>query len=99
MRGLDRFAALALPLLLAACWTGRPFYAAHETVVPIPAGVYEVEPNESSARGRLRVSVRPDGRTAFVQPDGDTIIAGFAPLPGSVGMFVAWFSDSEQKGS
>lgn len=93
-----RLAALVLPLLLAACWIGKPFYAAHEVVAPIPSGVYKVQPHSEPVRNDLRVRVRPDGHTLFVEPNGDTTIAGFAPLPGSTEMFVAWFWKSDQDG-
>jgi hypothetical protein len=89
-----------LTLVLSACWTGTPFYAAKEVRAPIAAGVYRTVGTDSpSEHGRYRVTVRADGYTSLAQLDGgDTTVAGFAPLPGRDGVFVAWFQESLEKG-
>lgn len=89
-----------LPLLLTACWTGTPFYAAKEVRAPIAPGDYRTIGTDSpSDHGGYRVSVRADGYTSLAQLDGsETTVAGFAPLPGRQGLFVAWFQESLEKG-
>jgi hypothetical protein len=89
-----------LTLLLTACWTGTPFYAAKEVRAPIAPGVYRTVGTDSpSEHGLYRVSIRADGFTALAQVDGtETTVAGFAPLPGREGLFVAWFQESLEKG-
>ena len=88
--------ALPLLLLLTACWSGELFYSANELVAPIPAGIYQSEPNSSSEPKLLRVTIRPDGYTAFAEPDRETSIAGFAQLPDSEGRFVVWFREEDK---
>ena len=95
MKAPIRLAILSLPLLLAACWTGEPFYSADELVAPIPAGVYQSEEHSPSTPKRLQVSVRPDGYTIFAESDRDAQIAGFAPLPDNEGLFVVWLRAEE----
>ena len=92
-------ALLALPLL-AGCWTGTSFYAPQEVRAPIAPGIYRtVGTGSPSNQGRYRLSIRGDGYTSVAQVDGsETTVAGFAPLPGRDGPFVAWFQESVEKG-
>jgi hypothetical protein len=86
-----------LALFLSACWVGKPFYSKDELRAPIRPGLYRTVGTDSpSDHGPYRVSVRPDGYTTIARLDGtESEVAGFAPLAGRDGRFVAWF---EEKG-
>ena len=107
-----RLAVVLLPLLLNACWLGKPFYAASELSAPISPGHYEMHDPDSTGRRQLSVSVRYDGYTSFKEASRDEYFIGFAPLPGVNGRFVAlveldkesdgkllWYGLFEKRGS
>lgn len=89
------WAALAL-VASGGCWIGSDFYSAAEVQAPIAPGIYRTARAGSPAdHGAYRVSVRDDGYTLLKRLDGqDEGVAGFAPLPGRDGTFVAWFQES-----
>jgi hypothetical protein len=91
-----RLSAPFLALLLAACWAGKPFYSKSDLKAPIAPGLYRtIETASPSEHGRYRISVRPDGYTALERADSvEGELAGFAPLAGADGVFVAWFEQS-----
>jgi len=88
-----RFFALAFSLLLSACWVGDSFYSERETVRAISLGIYRaVGPRDPGETDLFRVVALPSGLTRFEpigQPE-DAFVAGFAPLPGTERVFVAW---------
>jgi len=94
-----RALALALCLLLAACWGGERLYAAAESRPAIAPGDYRMNAEAAGAADALvRVSLLPDGMTLITplgeegdEPDeGDAITLGFAPLGTSGDRFVVW---------
>jgi hypothetical protein len=94
-----RLSALLPALLLAACWAGEPFYSKADLRSPIAPGLYRaIEAGSSEEQGRYRVSIRRDGYT-MVAKNGraEPELAGFAPLPGRDGIFVAWLAQSAAK--
>jgi hypothetical protein len=95
----SRLSAPLLALLLAGCWAGKPFYSREDLRAPIPPGVYRTIKTDSPRdQDRYRIIVRPDGYTALARLDGgEKEVAGFAPLPGRDGLFVAWFEESPGK--
>jgi hypothetical protein len=86
-------------LLLAACWTGKPFYSKADLRAPIAPGLYSAfEPGSPDEQDRYRVSIRRDGFTMLARNGAaEPELAGFAPLPGRKGMFVAWLARSTAK--
>jgi hypothetical protein len=90
-----RFAALLLALPLAACWSGKPFYSKEDLRAPIAPGLYRtIGPGSSEEQDRYRVSIRRDGYTIVAKNRAEPEVAGFAPLPGGKGRFVAWLERS-----
>jgi hypothetical protein len=94
-----RVAALLLALPLAACWAGKPFYSKEDLRAPIAPGLYRaIETGDNKEQDRYRVSIRRDGYTIVAKDAGtEPELAGFAPLPGRDGMFVAWLVQSTAK--
>jgi hypothetical protein len=91
-----RLFALLPALLLAGCWAGKPFYSKADLRAPIAPGLYRaMEANSSEEQGLYRVSVRRDGYTIVAKNGAaEPELAGFAPLPGRDGMFIAWLAQS-----
>jgi hypothetical protein len=100
MAASPRLSVLLPVLLLAACWTGKPFYSKDDLRAPIAPGLYRaIESGSSGEHGRYRISIRPDGYTAVARLDGgETELTGFATLPGRDGTFVAWSEESRREG-
>lgn len=95
-----RLSALLPALLLAACWAGKPFYSRDDLRAPIAPGLYRaIETDSSEEQGRYRISIRRDGYTILAkQGAAEAELAGFTPLPGRHGMFVAWLVQSPARG-
>lgn len=94
-----RVVALVLALPLAACWAGKPFYSKADLQAPIAPGLYHaIESGTSEEQDRYRISIRRDGYTIVAKNGAaEPELAGFAPLPGRDGMFVAWLEQSTAK--
>ena len=95
-----RLAALLPALFLAACWAGKPFYSKDELRAPIAPGLYRaIEVDSSQEQDRYRVSIRRDGYTIVAKDGGaEPELAGFVPLPGRDGTFVAWLEEAKRGG-
>jgi hypothetical protein len=92
-----RLCALLPALLLAACWSGKPFYSKADLRSPIAPGLYKaIEADSSGEQDRYRVSIRGDGYTIVAKNGGEPGPVGFAPLPGRDGTFVAWPEEEER---
>lgn len=92
-------ATLALPLALAGCWAGEPFYTDADARPAIPPGEYRFvyTPEGETREGTGTVSILPSGLTRM-GPEKELEDFGFAPLPGSSDRFVGWQKDSDDDG-
>lgn len=85
--------SLLLFILVAGCWTGRPFYAVSESRGVIVEGVYELlVPDAEQDEGPVRVTLLPNGLTGIapVSDPSDSMTVGLAPLPGADNVYVLW---------
>jgi hypothetical protein len=88
-------ASVLLSLFLAACWVGKPFYAASEIRAPIPPGEYRsiaLGRDSGKEEERVQVSTEADGLTRIATRDENekASVMGFAPLDAGGAWFVGW---------